>query len=55
MVDDAERRSAEDLRDIAAKLKLLAERTRSFEARNKLLEFAEHFERMARRLEMPGP
>lgn len=48
MVDDELRRSAEELRDTAAKLKLLAQRTRSLEARDGLLDLAKRFERMAR-------
>jgi hypothetical protein len=48
MVDDEIHRSAEELRDTAAKLKLLARRTRSLDARDGLLDLAERFERMAR-------
>jgi hypothetical protein len=48
MVDDEVWRSAEELRDTAAKLKLLARRTRSIDARDGLLDLAERFERMAR-------
>ena len=48
MVDDEIHRSAEELRDTAAKLKLLARRTRSLDARGGLLDLAERFERMAR-------
>jgi hypothetical protein len=55
MVDDGVRRSAEELRDMSARLKLLAQQTRSFETRNRLLELAERFERRAGRLETPGP
>jgi len=47
MVDDELRRSAEELRDTAAQLKLLAQRTRSTHARDGLLDLAERFERMA--------
>jgi chorismate-pyruvate lyase len=48
MVDDEVRRSAEELRSTAEKLKLLARRTRSIHARDGLLALAERFERMAR-------
>ncbi|MGD9617627.1 MAG: hypothetical protein AB7H90_21280 [Alphaproteobacteria bacterium] len=48
MVDDEIRRSADELRDTAEKLKLLARRTRSIYARDGLLDLAERFERLAR-------
>jgi hypothetical protein len=54
MVDDEVRRSADELRETAAKLKLLAQQTRSFEARDGLLDLAERFERMARRIDGGG-
>lgn len=55
MVDDELRRSAEELRDTAEKLKLLAQRTRSTEARDGLLDLAARFERMARCMEGACP
>ena len=58
MVDDEVQRSADELRDTAAKLRVLARQTRSAEAHQGLLELAERFERMARRIdgaEPPGP
>jgi chorismate-pyruvate lyase len=48
MVDDEIWRNAEELRDTAAKLKLLARRTQAIHARGDLLNLAERFERMAR-------
>jgi hypothetical protein len=48
MVDDEIRRSAEDLSEVAEKLKLLARRTRSTEVRDDLLALAERFQRMVR-------
>ena len=55
MVDDELRRSAEELRDTAAKLKLLAQRTRSTHARDSLIDLAERFERMARCMDGASP
>ena len=51
MVDDEVQRSAEELRDTAAKLRLLAHQTRSAEASEALLDLAERFERMANRID----
>jgi hypothetical protein len=48
MAEDGIHRGAEELRDTAAKLKLLAQRTRSLDVRDGLLDLAERFERMAR-------
>lgn len=50
MVDDDVQRSAEELRDTATKLRRLARRTRSPEARDGLLDLARRFEEMARRI-----
>jgi hypothetical protein len=47
MADDEIWRSAEELRDTAEKLKVLAMRTRSIYARDGLLDLAERFEKMA--------
>lgn len=48
MVDDElHRRSAEELRETAAKLRLLARQTRSADAHQGLLDLAERFERLA--------
>ena len=55
MVDDELWRSAEELRETAEKLKLLAHRTRSTEARDGLLDLAARFERMAQRLDGASP
>ena len=51
MVDDEVQRSAEELRDTAAKLRLLAQQTRSPAARTELLDLAGRFERMASRVD----
>jgi hypothetical protein len=55
MVDDELRRNVYELRDTAAKLKLLAQRTRSTYARAGLLDLAERFERMARCVDSASP
>jgi hypothetical protein len=55
MVDDELPRSAHELRDTAAKLKLLAQRTRSTYARDGLLDLAERFEHMARCMDGASP
>ena len=55
MVDDEVQRSAETLRDTAEKLKVLARRTRSIDAREGLLDLAERFERMARHIDGAPP
>ena len=55
MVDDEVRRSADELRDTAAKLRVLARQTRSAEARQGLLDLAERFEGMARRIDGGEP
>ncbi|HTV90184.1 MAG TPA: hypothetical protein VME41_14315 [Stellaceae bacterium] len=51
MVDDEVQRSAEELRDTAARLRLLAQQTRSAATRTELLDLAERFERMAARID----
>ena len=55
MVHDELRRNIYELRDTAAKLKLLAQRTRSTYARAGLLDLAEQFERMARCVDSASP
>jgi hypothetical protein len=55
MVDDDVQRSAEELRDTAAKLRRLARRTRSPEARHGLLDLAARFEEMAGRIDGERP
>ena len=55
MVDDELRRSAEELRDTAGRLKLLAQRTCSTHVRDGLIELAERFERMARCMDGAPP
>ena len=55
MVDDEVQRSADELRETAAKLRLLARQTRSTEAHEGLLDLAERFERMARRIDGGAP
>ena len=55
MVGDDVQRSADELRDTAAKLRVLARQTRSGEARRGLLELAERFEGMARRIDGDDP
>jgi hypothetical protein len=55
MVDDEVQRGADELRDTAAKLRLLARQTRSAEAQKELLELAERFERMARQIDDDEP
>jgi len=54
MVDEDIQRSAEELRDTAAKLRALARRTRSPNTRRELLNLAERFERMAAQLDGGG-
>jgi hypothetical protein len=51
MVDDDVQRSAEELRDTAVKLRRLARRTRSHEAREGLLDLAARFEALAGRID----
>ena len=51
MVDEEIRRSADELRDTAAKLRLLARQTRSPDARTGLLDLAERFERLAAKID----
>jgi hypothetical protein len=51
MVDDDVQRSAEELRDTATKLRRLARRTRSHEAREGLIDLAGRFEEMAKRID----
>jgi hypothetical protein len=55
MVDEDVQRSAEELRDTAAKLMQLARRTRSPNTRRELLNLAERFEQMATQLDGGGP
>jgi hypothetical protein len=55
MADDEIRRSAEELRDTAVKLKRLAQQTRSTHVRNGLLDLAERFEQMARCMDDASP
>jgi hypothetical protein len=55
MVDDAEQRSAEELRDVAAKLRSLARQTRSVDGRDGLLDLARRFEEMAGRIDGHRP
>ena len=47
MVDEDAQRSAQEYRDTATKLRLLARQVRSYEARQDLLELAERFDRLA--------
>jgi hypothetical protein len=54
MVDEDVQRSAEELRDTAAKLRQLARRTRSPNTRRELLNLAERFEQMAAQLDGGG-
>jgi hypothetical protein len=54
MVDEDVQRSAEELRDTAAKLRQLARRTRSPNTRHELLNLAERFEQMAAQLDGGG-
>ena len=53
MVDDEVNRAAE-LRQIAARLKLLAQQTRSPDAQRGLRDLAERFEKMAAQIEGGG-
>lgn len=55
MVDDEVQRSADELRDTASKLRLLARQTRSAEAHKGLLDLAERFEGMARQIDGSDP
>ena len=55
MVDDAIQRSAEELRDTAARLRQLASQTRSSDARAGLLDLADRFELLAARLDLDRP
>ena len=50
MVDEDLERRAEELRDIAARLRRLAQQTRSPDPRRELLNLAERFEKMAQNL-----
>jgi len=54
MVDEDVQRSAEELRDTAARLRALVRRTRSANTRLELLNLAERFEKMAAQLEGSG-
>jgi hypothetical protein len=51
MVGDEVQRSADELRETATKLRALARQTRSAEAHQALLDLAERFEVMARRID----
>lgn len=55
MVDDEVQRSAEELRETAARLRLLVQQTRSATTRAELLDLAERFERMAARIDGRNP
>jgi hypothetical protein len=55
MVGDEVQRSADELRETAAKLRVLAQQTRSVEAHQGLLDLAERFEGMARRIDGGNP
>lgn len=50
MVDEDLERRAEELRDIAARLRRLAQQTRSPDPRRELLDLADRFDKMARNL-----
>ena len=54
MVDEDLERRAEELRDIAGRLRRLAQQTRSPDPRRELLDLAERFERLAESLIGPG-
>lgn len=55
MVDEDVQRSAEELRDTAAKLRQLARQTRFANTRRELLGLAERFETIAAQLDGRGP
>jgi hypothetical protein len=55
MVDEDVQRSAEELRDTAAKLRQLARQTRFAGTRRELLNLAERFETMAAQLDGGAP
>jgi hypothetical protein len=55
MVDEDVQRSAEELRDTAAKLRQLARQTRFAGTRRELLNLAERFETMAGQLDGGAP
>ena len=55
MVDEDVQRSAEELRDTAAKLRQLARQTRFASTRRELLNLAVRFETMAAQLDGGGP
>jgi hypothetical protein len=58
MVDEDLERRAKELRDIAARLRRLAQQTRSPDPRRELLDLAERFENLAQTLAgdgSPGP
>jgi hypothetical protein len=50
MVDEDLERRAEELRDIASRLRRLAQQTRSPDPRRELLDLAERFERLSETL-----
>lgn len=50
MVDEDLERRAEELRDIAGRLRRLAQQTRSPDPRRELLDLADRFEKMAQSL-----
>ena len=54
MVDEDVQRSAEELRETAAKLRQLARQTRFANTRRELLGLAERFERIAAQLDNGG-
>jgi len=55
MVDEDVQRSAEELRDTAAKLRQLARQTRFADTRRELLNLASRFEAMAAQLDGGNP
>ena len=55
MVDEDVQRSAEELRDTAAKLRQLARQTRFGSTRRELLKLAERFETIAGQLDGGAP
>jgi hypothetical protein len=55
MVDEDLERRAEELRDIAGRLRRLAQQTRSPDPRRELLDLADRFDNMAQNLAGGGP
>ena len=54
MVDEGVERRAQELREVAAKLRLLAQQTRSSDARRQLTDLADRFDQMATEMDPPG-